>query len=238
MKIFFSHSKTPQQLIFRITYMSVLVSAVVLFTGCSQNLYNMNNTPPAYNEEKPPPPPVGTVWTGPSANNCLFADNKARYVNDIVTIVLNESTTGANDATTNTSRDSSATSGINGIMQISPNSTILSGYQLGGSQTNALKGTGQTSRDGNLTGTITARVIRVMANSNMVIEGRRQLTINAEDQYIIITGIIRSEDITTDNNISSSNIADARIFYTGKGVVDDKQRPGWLTRMLDWVWPF
>ena len=68
--------------------------------------------------------------------------------------------------------------------------------------------------------------------------GRRQLTVNAEDQYMILTGVIRPEDITSDNLILSQYIADARIVYTGRGVVDDKMRPGWLTRVIDWVWPF
>jgi len=86
--------------------------------------------------------------------------------------------------------------------------------------------------------TISARVMEVLDNGNLSIEGRRQLTVNEEDQFIIITGIIRPEDITADNVIESQFIADARIVYTGKGVINDKMRPGWLTRILDWVWPF
>jgi len=81
-------------------------------------------------------------------------------------------------------------------------------------------------------------VIRVLDNGNLLIEGRRQLTLNAEDEFIVITGVIRTADITADNAVSSSNIADARILYTGSGVLADKQHPGWLTRALDWGWPF
>jgi flagellar L-ring protein precursor FlgH len=72
----------------------------------------------------------------------------------------------------------------------------------------------------------------------LLIEGRRQLTVNAEDQFIVITGIVRTDDIAADNTIASQNIADARIVYTGEGVINDKMRPGWLTRAVDWVWPF
>jgi len=64
------------------------------------------------------------------------------------------------------------------------------------------------------------------------------LTVNEEDQYIIISGVIRPEDVTSDNVISSQYIADARIVYTGKGIADDKMRPGLLTRAVDWIWPF
>jgi flagellar L-ring protein precursor FlgH len=85
---------------------------------------------------------------------------------------------------------------------------------------------------------LTARVVRVLDNGNLLIEGRRQLTLNAEDQFIVITGVIRPEDIAADNWVLSSNIADARILYTGSGVLADKQHPGWMTRALDWVWPF
>jgi len=71
-----------------------------------------------------------------------------------------------------------------------------------------------------------------------MIEGRRQVRVNEEDQYIVLSGIIRPEDITSGNTISSQYVSDAQIFYTGRGVVDDKLRPGWLTRVVDWVWPF
>jgi flagellar L-ring protein precursor FlgH len=77
-----------------------------------------------------------------------------------------------------------------------------------------------------------------MDNGNLVIEGKRQVTVNAEDQYLIISGIVRPDDIAFDNTVQSKYIADARIFYTGQGTVNDKMKPGWLTRIIDWVWPF
>ncbi len=85
---------------------------------------------------------------------------------------------------------------------------------------------------------IAGRVVKVLENGNLLIEGRKQVTINDEDQYIVITGIIRPQDVSPDNTVDSKNIADARIIYTGAGVVTDKQRPGWGTRILDWIWPF
>ncbi|HPL62861.1 MAG TPA: flagellar basal body L-ring protein FlgH, partial [Syntrophales bacterium] len=67
---------------------------------------------------------------------------------------------------------------------------------------------------------------------------RRQLSVNAEDQYIVLTGVIRPDDISSDNTVSSQYVADAKIVYGGRGVVNDKMRPGWLARVLDWAWPF
>jgi flagellar L-ring protein precursor FlgH len=185
----------------------------------------------------------GSLWPGENNRNMFFTDNKARYVNDIVTIIIDESSSGQNKASTNSSRDSSTTSGISAMLGL--DTSVLNGnanlggkLSIGGESSSALKGTGDTSRGGKLQAQLTARVVRVLENGNLLIEGRRQLTLNAEDEFIVITGIIRPEDISASNSVSSSNIADARILYTGSGVVTDKQHPGWLTRVLDWGWPF
>jgi flagellar L-ring protein FlgH len=212
-----------------------------LLSGCTTDMHMVREDyaytmPP---DIKPPPPPTGSIWSGVNAKNALFADKKARYVNDIVTIIVDESSAGANNAKTDTNKDSSLTAGLTGIVAGSNiTNTILSPLSLGGSLSNKLQGEGKTKRDSNLSAKITARVINVLGNGNLVIEGRRQLSVNAEDQYIIITGVIRPEDMTTDNTISSQYVADARIVYGGRGVVNDKMRPGWATRVMDWVWPF
>ncbi len=173
----------------------------------------------------------------------LFADNKARYVNDIVTIIIDESSSGQNQASTNTSKDSSTNSDVSAMLGLDTSiykaNTNLGGkLSVGGTSSSTLKGTGDTSRGGKLQARLTARVVKVLDNGNLLIEGRRQLTLNAEDQYLVITGAIRSEDISADNSVLSSLIADARIVYTGSGIVTDKQHPGWMTRAVDWGWPF
>mgnify|MGYP001113941809 CR=1 FL=1 len=213
--------------------------ATCLSMGCATYLKPVKveqsaTTPP----EIAPSSAPGSLWPGERANNILFADRKARYINDIITIVVDESSSGENKADTNTSRDSTATAGIAGVTQVSPNHRILSKYELGGSSQNSLKGKGNTKREGALQAQITARVVNVLANGNLVIEGKRQLTVNEEDQFIIISGIVRPDDISSDNVVSSQYVADARIAYTGEGVINDKMRPGWLTRIIDWVWPF
>ena len=109
---------------------------------------------------------------------------------------------------------------------------------LEGAAANSLKGAGDTSRNTSVTAKISARVIRVLDNGNLIIEGRRQVTVNADDQFILITGIVRPEDITAENTVASQYVADARVLYTGEGIINDKMRPGWLTRIVDWAWPF
>jgi flagellar L-ring protein FlgH len=185
----------------------------------------------------------GSLWPGESSRNMLFTDNKARYVNDIVTIIIDESSSGQNKASTNSSKNSSTNAGINAMFGlntsiVNSNANMGGTLAVGGESASTLKGTGDTSRGGTLQARLTARVVRVLDNGNLLIEGRRQLTLNAEDQFIVITGVIRPEDIAADNWVLSSNIADAKILYTGSGVLSDKQHPGWMTRALDWGWPF
>jgi flagellar L-ring protein precursor FlgH len=190
-----------------------------------------------------PKPAAGSIWPGENTNNLICSDKKARYINDIVTIIISETAAGGNKASTSTSRNTNTSAAITSLFGIENaiignNATMGGKIGLGGTSTNALKGDGDTSRNSTLEARISARVLRVFENGNLLIEGRRQVTVNAEDQFIIITGIVRTDDIAAENTVASQYIADARIVYTGDGVINDKMRPGWLTRVVDWVWPF
>jgi len=223
------------------------LSVVLLLGGCATYGTRPDDVRPESNLR--PMPMVkkvyspGSLWPGESTHNSLFSDNKARYVNDIVTIVVDESSSGENKASTNTGKDTKTSAGISALLGLDTsllkaNPNMGGQISIGGTSTNSLKGTGDTSRGGKLQARVAAKVVAVMDNGLLMIEGRRQLTLNEEDQYIVLTGLIRPDDITSDNLIHSSLIADARIVYTGSGVIHDKQRPGWLTRLVDWGWPF
>ena len=80
--------------------------------------------------------------------------------------------------------------------------------------------------------------LEVLPNGNMLIEGRRNIKVNNEDQEIILEGTIRPRDIGADNVINSIFIADARISYAGRGIISDRQSPGWLMNIVDKLWPF
>jgi len=222
---------------------SLLVLIILSFiaAGCMQTVRPDNVFVPL--QEKPQPA-AGCIWQGENDKSMLFTDKKARYVNDIVTIIVSEIAAGGNKASANTSRATSTNASITSLLGLE-NDIIASflpkvsgNLGLEGGAANSLKGAGDTSRNTSLTAKISARVIRVLDNGNLVIEGRRQVTVNADDQFILITGIVRPEDITTENTVASQFVADARILYTGEGIIDDKMRPGWLTRVVDWVWPF
>lgn len=177
----------------------------------------------------------GSLWR-PSTPMNYFSDVKARNIGDIVTINIVESASASKNAKTKTSRDSGIEVSWGGL------SSKLAGTWAGTDAkvnfANSHDGQGETTRSSYLNAFITAEVIDKTPSGNLVIRGSRQVQVNNENQFINIQGIIRPFDITSNNIVLSTAVADARIELTGEGVVSDKQRVGWLTRILDWVWPF
>jgi flagellar L-ring protein precursor FlgH len=103
---------------------------------------------------------------------------------------------------------------------------------------NDYNGEGLTSRSGRFTGVITCRVVGVLPNGILHIRGRRSVVVNHEAQYISLEGLVRQEDLTIENQVLSNSVAEMRLAYDGLGVLDDKQRPGWMARVIDWIYPF
>jgi flagellar L-ring protein precursor FlgH len=103
---------------------------------------------------------------------------------------------------------------------------------------NSMKGAGTSDRAGQITASIAARIMAVLPNGNISIYGRREMKVNNELQYIVVNGLARLQDIDSDNRIKSTYLADAKIEYSGSGVLADKQKVGWFTRIVDNVWPF
>jgi flagellar L-ring protein precursor FlgH len=85
---------------------------------------------------------------------------------------------------------------------------------------------------------MTALVTQVLPNGNMVLVGSREVLINNENQIIQLSGVVRPRDIDADNLVLSTYLADARISYSGTGIINDRQKPGWLTKIMMTVWPF
>ena len=176
----------------------------------------------------------------------MFRNPKARKTGDIVTIQIVESSSASNNATTNTGRTSSLSMGIDSLFGLEDQYTSGSKPHpffnpfgnLEGGLSSAFDGSGTTARSGDLTAYITAIVTKVLPNGNLEIVGTREVTVNNEKQMIALSGIIRPRDISPDNVILSTYISDARIAYSGAGVVNDRQRPGWGARIMDWISPF
>ncbi len=227
------------------TAFAALVAAALL-AGCAMMSPNLPPPPPKYVHEKDMSGEGRTsnsLWRDGSG---LLDDFRARRVNDLLTINVLESMSGSGAADTATARNSSLDAAVTDFfgapLNLGKNNMWGNGYTfsptVSGSMQDDFKGTGTTNRKGSIIGTITARVVEVMPNGTLAVESRKDITINHEKQTLVLKGSVRPEDISTANTILSTKVADAEIFLVGDGVVQDKQKPGWLVRILDHVWPF
>lgn len=190
----------------------------------------------------------GSLWEERSSS--FYMDNTARRINDILTIKIDEISKASQQVSTKTSRDSSILASIAKFLgspldfglenlwgKDSTGADLPFIPEITSSAKSSHSGSGKITGSGKLSAEITAKVIEVMPNGNLIVEGRKEVTIDKEKRFIILSGIVRPEDVEFDNTVSSSKIADARIEYTGTGVISDKQSPGILHRVFDWVYP-
>ena len=118
------------------------------------------------------------------------------------------------------------------------NNQIDAGSLVSASASNDFTGSGSTSRAEDLVASLTTQIVQIYPNGNLRIAGNKTITVNNEMQIVELSGIVRETDISPGNVVDSKNILNARISYSGQGVLSDKQKPGWLVRSLDAVWPF
>jgi flagellar L-ring protein precursor FlgH len=160
----------------------------------------------------------------------LFSDHRAYQVGDVVTILIVEYSMGQHEAGTETGSESEVGGSVVG-------SGDMSDLNMGGEAgwRNKFDGTGGTKREGSLEGTLSARIVEITESGNLVIQGERLITVNGEKQISTLRGIVRPEDISGQNTVYSYRIADAEITYTGKGDVNSAQKPGFFTRIFNWI---
>ena len=176
---------------------------------------------------------AGTGFSGGLYGNAktLFSDHRALYVGDIITIEIMEIASASNESSTEIKKEHDTEVGASG-------SGPLDFIPLTGLNTetkNDYSGEGKTSRKGNLKAKMTARITHVLPNGNLLIEGSRVVDVNGEKQTTILTGVIRPQDISTNNSVFSYNIADAQITYSGRGAVQTAQRPGLFAKITNWI---
>lgn len=178
----------------------------------------------------------------PDGAQMLFADARAKRVGDIVMIKVMETTLAKNKASTIADKDGSLNLGVESFLGQStlpliPGSLGSTPLVKTGSKSK-FDGDGETKRESSLMTMVAARVTRVLGNGLMEVVGARETRVNGETQIVLVQGVIRDRDIDADNTIRSTNMAEARIELYGEGILAEKQRPGWLTRILENVWPF
>lgn len=161
----------------------------------------------------------------------LFADQKANKVGDAVTIIVVESSQASNNAETQTGRSSDIS--FNGSASLGTKS--VPEVKAGIGSKNDFSGSGSTKTTGLIKTKISATIDSVMSNGNLMIKGSRKIVINGEEQLITIKGIVRGSDIMSDNSVLSYNISEAVITFEGNGIINDSQKPGWMTKLFHWL---
>jgi flagellar L-ring protein FlgH len=160
----------------------------------------------------------------------LVADARARHIGDSITVQVLETSSASASADTNTKRQTEA--GIGGTWDIGPSTRTGSAK---GNINNDFKGGARTQRAGRLLASLTVTVVGVEPNGDLRIAGEQVLEVNNEEQKIRLEGRVRPQDISENNAVVSSRIADARIQYVGDGVLAEGQRQGWITKALTWL---
>lgn len=197
---------------------------------------------PYYAPVVPAEPPTAMVPTGSlyqdQAASSLYTDLRAHKVGDIITVLLMESTSAKKSANNQISKSSDLA--VSPVYGGGKNVTIKGNpLDLNYADSMSTQRAADADQSNSLAGSISANVMQVLSNGNLVIRGEKWISINNGDEFVRITGIIRAEDISPDNSIESPRVANARIQYSGTGTFADSQQAGWLSRFFysGW-WPF
>jgi len=241
---------------------AVLASiAATLLSGCAafERLKNVGDQPslsevdnpttrPGYKPVQMPMPAAQPASYNPNSlwrngSRAFFKDQRAHQIGDILTVKVNI-TDKANIANeTQRSRDSKEDSGITDFLGAkmikNPGTgTLLPGRILTADATSSSDGKGSVNRQEALSTNVAGVVTQLLPNGNMVIEGRQEIRVNFEIRELIVAGVVRPEDIESDNTIDSNKIAQARIAYGGRGQITDVQQPRYGQQVMDVVLPF
>ncbi len=218
---------------------------VFILTGCVIQ-------PPARPNDPYYAPVLRTQPTPDSAHNGslyrenvamkLFSDGKAAQVGDIITVVLQERTSSSKTSNVEITKENelsiAPTADVGTLLGTQPTASGF-GLSTGLSGDRDFKGEAEADQSNRLTGNIAVTVVDVFPNGNLVIRGEKWITLNRGDEYIRISGLVRPVDVTPENTVASTKIANARITYSGKGELADSQEMGWLSRFFNSaVWPF
>jgi flagellar L-ring protein FlgH len=180
----------------------------------------------------------GSTWQPGGAFTDMARDLRASQIDDLVTIVVTESASAVSTGSTKTSRQSSAVHTIPALLG-KPSAAGALANTLNTSGKQALDGQATTTRENTLNATISARVIGVMPNGYLVLEGTKKIVVNSENQLVTVRGVARPADLTSLNTVSSNQLAELDIRINGKGVVNDAiRRPFFLYRLLLGLLPF
>jgi len=185
------------------------------------------------------------MWSSETlSDGTLYSDQVARKRGDLITILVKETVSVSDTQKTETKRSSDMNASITQMPFSSQDAASGSGGSAGklpaltaGSK-NDFKGEGKVEQSGEVKAVITGRVIDVLDNGNLVIEGRRQVTVNDDLKTILVTGTVRTADIKSDNTVQSEKVHNFQVSIVGEGPLARSQQKGFLGRIADVIWPF
>ena len=185
--------------------------------------------------QPPAPQANGSIFQASVGYTPLTSGARATSVGDIITIVLVEKTqaTKSNSADTSRSGSLGLTPPTTGVL-----SKLFSASDVAMGGQNTFAGKGAATQSNALTGEITVTIAAAYPNGTMLVKGEKALTLNRGDEFIQLSGLIRQADISPDNRIASTRVADAKIIYTGKGEIANASRQGWLQKFFSAISPF
>nr|WP_142848942.1 flagellar basal body L-ring protein FlgH [Telmatospirillum sp. J64-1] len=204
---------------------------------------------PSYRQVSMPMPQIHS--SQPNANSlwrpgsrAFFKDQRAAQVGDILTVAVNiRDEASMNNSTT---RSRSGSEAVNPLVLMGLENRIATAFSSDGDpnnlaslgSTSAAGGNGQMAREENIRVNLAAVITQILPNGNLVIAGRQEVRVNQELRELTVTGVIRPEDISSSNVISSEKIAEARISYGGRGTISDVQQPRYGQQIFDILFPF
>ena len=180
--------------------------------------------------------PAESLWRD-GTSRLMFADNKGANVGDILTVIIRENTTANKNNETKTGRSSSLSAKISSFFYPGVLASGGSMPAVDMSSDHKHDGKGEINNSETMVAHIAVRVIEVLPNNSLMIEGKRETSFSKEHQTITLRGVVRAQDVAADNTVLSYNIADASINIIGKGAVSDSTSKGWFNRIWDKVNP-
>ncbi|MCU7851667.1 MAG: flagellar basal body L-ring protein FlgH [Candidatus Thiodiazotropha sp. (ex Monitilora ramsayi)] len=220
-----------------------LVATVVL-SGCQSTGPKRDAEYAPMRPVMPPPAPSGNGSIYQAGYEMIwFEDIVARRVGDLLTVTLVENTQANKSASTTTAKTgevsvtnptlfgSTPQFNVPGIIPLVSNTDNNLAFDL--SSSNDFSGDGSASQSNALSGNITVTVVEVLPNRNLYVRGEKRIGINQGYEYVRLAGIVRPQDITPQNTVQSTRIADPTISYVGEGALADANSQGWLTRFFN-----
>ena len=189
-----------------------------------------------------------SLWSKETAVS-LFTDHKAKRVGDIITVLVQERNSASRNSSTKTQKKGDISASISGFVTGNIQNKIFSNDpdvndgaaqlpELGTTSQNKFEGSGAVNNSGSINSRFAVRVVDVLPNKNLIIEGVRRTSFSGESQTIILRGTVRPQDVTPVNTVVSYNLADVSIRFKDEGVVNDSQKKGWFGKLWDKVSPF